>query len=146
MRYGGRGEGDIPSESVLARKQAAAKVALVVALAHVDALVVALEVRLAHEFLGAVADGAGKGVLALVVVRLHVRLEVVAPAEELAAPLDLALEVGLFLGREPALGPPWALGLRCRGYAMLLLLLLRVGSSARILLLEEGGGGGRGRG
>lgn len=143
LTRGGK-EGNIPSESVLARKQAAAKVTLVVALAHVDALVVALEVRLAHKFLGAVADGAGKGVLALVVVRLHMRLEVVAPAEELAAPLDLALEVGLFLGREPALCPPWALGLWRRGYAVL--LLLRVGPSARILLLEEGGGGGRGRG
>ncbi len=84
---------------------------------------VALEVRLAHKLLAAVANLARERVLALLVVCLHVRLEVVAAAEELAAPLDLALEVGFLLGRQAPrcpLGPrhpvlPPGVVQECRG-------------------------------
>lgn len=89
----------VSSQGILASKEATAIVALVVALPHVNALVVSLEVCLAHKLLVAVVDIAREGVFAFVVMGLHVRLEVVAPAEELAAPLDLALEVGFLLGR-----------------------------------------------
>lgn len=95
-----------PPQSVLARKHAAAVVALVVALPHVHALVVPLQVRLAHKLLVAVVDRARERVLALLVVCLHVRLEVVAAAEQLAASLDLTLKVGLLLGRQAARRPP----------------------------------------
>lgn len=63
------------------------------------ALVVPLQVCLAHELLGAVIHLAWEWILALLVVRLHMRLEVVAATKELTATLDLALEVGLLLGR-----------------------------------------------
>lgn len=80
-----------------------------VPLLHVHALVVALEIRLAHKLLVAVCHLAGEGILPLLVVRLHVRFEVVAAAEHLAAPLDLADKVGLLLGRQPAGRPSWPL-------------------------------------
>ena len=75
-----------------------------VALLCVDALVVPLQVRLADELLGAVGDLAREGVLSLVVVSLHMRLEVVAAAEELPTPLDCALEVCLLLSSVPPRG------------------------------------------
>jgi hypothetical protein len=77
-----------------------------VAFPHVYALVMALEIRLADEFLAAVTDSARERVFALLIVRLHMGLEVVAPAEQLATTLDLALEVGFGLGRQPARRPP----------------------------------------
>jgi len=60
-------------------------------------LVVALEIRFSGEFLVAVADSIREWIFALLVVPLHVGLEAVAPAEQLAAALDLTLEVGLGL-------------------------------------------------
>ena len=68
-----------------------------IAFSHVNTLVVALKIRLAHKLLVAVIDGARERIFALLVMRLHVCLEVVAPAEKLTASLDLTLEVGLGL-------------------------------------------------
>lgn len=92
----------VPSESILTGKHAAAEVALVVALLHVHTLVVPLKIGLANKLLVAVGDGAREGILALLVVGLHMRLEVVAPAKHLAASLDLADKVGLLLGSQAA--------------------------------------------
>lgn len=80
-----------------------------VAFLHVNALVMALEIGLANKLLVAVVDRAREGVLALLIVRLHVRLEVVASAEHLAASLNLAHKVGLLLGGQPAGRSPWPL-------------------------------------
>lgn len=63
---------------------------------------VPLQVRLANKLLGAAGHLAWEGVLSLVVVCLHMRLEVVATAEELAATLDSALEVGFLLRGVPS--------------------------------------------
>lgn len=71
-----------------------------VALFHMDTLVMPLKIRLAHKLLGAAVDLAGEVVLASLVVRLQVRLEVVAATEELATTPDIALEIGILLGRE----------------------------------------------
>lgn len=75
----------------------------------VYALVVPLKVRLAYKFFGAVRDLAGERVFTLLVVRLHVRLEVVAAAEEFAASLDHTLEVGFLLGCVPPGRPAFGL-------------------------------------
>lgn len=65
-----------------------------------------LEIRLAYKLLGAAIDLAKEVILASLVMCLHVRLEVVAAAEELSTAPDLALEIGLFLGCEPSRCPP----------------------------------------
>jgi hypothetical protein len=71
-----------------------------------NTLVMPLEIRLAHKLLGAAVNLAGEVVLPPFVVRLHVRLEVVAAAEELPTTPDFALEIGFFLGCELSWCPP----------------------------------------
>ena len=67
---------------------------------HVHALVVPLQIRLPHELLVAVLEGARERILPAGVVGLHVRLEVVAAAKEFTTSLDVALEVCIFLSGE----------------------------------------------
>ena len=101
-----------------------------VPLLHVYTLVVALEVCLAHKLLVAVVDGAWEWIFALLVMGLHMRLEIVTPAEQLATSLDLALKVGLLLGGQAPLGPPGPGNAppvekaRCRGRARVILVVL----------------------
>jgi hypothetical protein len=66
----------------------------------VYALVVPLEVCLPDESLVAAFHGARKWIFPLLIVCFHVGFVVVASAEELAASLDLAPEIGLFTGGE----------------------------------------------
>lgn len=91
-----------PPQRVFARKRPPAVVALVVPLLGVDAGVVPHQVRLAHKLPVAAVHLARERVLPVLVVRLHVRPVIVAPAEELAAPRYFALVVGLFPRRQPA--------------------------------------------
>lgn len=65
-----------------------------------------MEIRLADKLLGTAADETGKGILSLLVVGFHVRLEVVAAAEELATALDATLKICLLLGRMLAWNTP----------------------------------------
>lgn len=96
----------LPSQCVLASEHASTVVALVVPLLHMNTLMMPLEIRLAHKLFGTAINLAWEMVLAPFVVRLHVRLEVVAAAEELPTAPDFALKIGFFLGRELSWCPP----------------------------------------
>lgn len=67
---------------------------------------VSLEIGLSDKLLVAVGEGAREGILALLVMSLHVCLEVVAAAEHLAASLNFANKVGLLLGGQTARSSP----------------------------------------
>ena len=99
------GRKSTPAKRILARKHAAAVVAPVIPLLRVHALVMPMQVGLPHKLLGAIRHCARERILPLLVVGFHVRLEIVAPAEELSAPLDFALKVRLLLGGELPLLP-----------------------------------------
>lgn len=95
---GGRGKNS-PPQGIVPHKLVATVTALLITFPHVDALVVTLKIRFARKAHVAVVDGARERIIALLVVRLHVKLEVIPPAEKFVASLNLALEVGLLLGR-----------------------------------------------
>jgi hypothetical protein len=90
----------LPSQRVFPSKESTTVVASVVPLLHVHTLVVPLQIRLPHELLVAVLQRTWERILPTSVVSLHVRLKVVAAAEELPASLNMALEVRIFLGGE----------------------------------------------
>lgn len=77
-----------------------AVIASVVLLPHMHALVVSRQIRLADKLPIAVAHRARERILAILVMRLEMGLVVIAPAKQFAAPLDLALVVGVLLGGE----------------------------------------------
>lgn len=106
------GSHSVPFQGVSASKHAAAVVASMFALLHVHALLMPLQIRLAHETLGAVFTLAWEGVLSLFAVRFHVRFEVVTAAEEFATPCYVALEVGFLLGGKFPRGSSRALSTR----------------------------------
>lgn len=83
------------AKRVLPGKETAAIVTLMVAFLGVHALVVPLKIGFPHESLVAVTNLTRKRVLSLIIVGFHVSLEIVTPAEELSAALDLTLKVGL---------------------------------------------------
>lgn len=60
----------VPPEGVFASKESPTEVAFVVALLHVDTLVMPLQVGFADELLGAAIDGTGKRVFAFLVMGL----------------------------------------------------------------------------
>lgn len=70
-----------PSQCVLPGEETTTVVTLVAPLLQMHALVMSLQIRLAHKLLGAICDGAGKRVLSLFVVSLHVGFVIIAAAE-----------------------------------------------------------------
>lgn len=127
----------LPSQSILPGKQTAAIVALVAALLQVHALVMSLEIGLAHKLLGATGFLAGEGIVPVGLVRLQVRLVVVASAEQLPTSLDLALKVGFLLCRQAPL-LPLGTGNSVRSFSVLEESRCLRGSGARIELGLEG--------
>lgn len=98
---------DLPSKRILASKKTTAIVALVIALLHVDALMMSLQIRFSNKLLATAVGKTREGVLSLFIMRLHVRLEVVTPTKEFATSIHFALKVGFLLCRVLA---RWALG------------------------------------
>ena len=74
---------------------------------HVHALVVPLQVCFSHEFSVTVGYLARKRIFSTLVMRFHMCLVVIAPAEELSASPDLALKVCFFSRSQAAELPPW---------------------------------------
>jgi hypothetical protein len=81
-----------------------------VALFHVNTLVVPLQVGLSNKLFVTVFQGTRKRVLAGCVMSFHVGLKVVASPKKLATSFHMALEVGVFFGRKLA-------GLSCPCYS-----------------------------
>jgi hypothetical protein len=84
-------------QSVLASKEASTVVAFMIALLHVHALMMALEVSFPNKFFGAPIYCAWERIFTLLVMGFQVRFVVVAATEKLAASLYFALKVGLLL-------------------------------------------------